>query len=103
MKYHIFKKIAKEVSKVFDVEESLIYSKNSTSSVTDARFLLYYVCVQENMKKVTIKNYMEKNGYTTGHSNIIYGINEVSKKLLEDRDYKVVIDSIQSNVLDCIH
>jgi len=103
MKYQTFKNIAKAVSYIFQISEAQIYSKNSTSSVSDARFLLYYLCVQQKMKKVTIKEYMERNGYITGHSNIIYGLGVVEEKIKEDKDYSVVINKIQSNLADCIH
>ena len=41
---------------------------------------------------------MGKNGYTIANNSIRHGINSVEKKLIEDRDYKVVVSDIEKAV-----
>jgi chromosomal replication initiation ATPase DnaA len=43
---------------------------------------------------------MERRGYVIPHSTIHHGIKEVAKKIEEDNDYQVVVDSISAL---CIH
>jgi hypothetical protein len=41
---------------------------------------------------------MNENGYAINHSAIIYGISSASDRMLEDRDYKTVVKSIEECV-----
>jgi chromosomal replication initiation ATPase DnaA len=94
MKYHKFNAYAKEVSKVFGIEEDFIFSKNKTREVVDARYLLYYLCKTNKIQIITIKKYMKNRGYDIPYSTIHYGVKRVIKKVDDDRDYQLHISRI---------
>lgn len=96
MKYELFNKLVSEVSDVFDIDEQKIFKKNKEREIVDARYLLYYLCKTNQMKLTYIQQYMKKRGYNIPHSTIHYGIKEVGKKVESDKDYQIVIDSINS-------
>ena len=94
MKQELLNRYTTEVCRVFGVEEKDLFKKNKKSDLVDARYLIYYLCSDKNMKLTYIQKYMKKNGYDIPHSTIHYGIQQVKKKVHFDRDYRVVIDKI---------
>lgn len=100
MKYKLFNEFAKESTEIFGVEEGDIFSKNKSREVVDSRYLLYYLCKINNIQLIYIQNYMKKRGYDIPKSTIHYGIKEVSKKIENDKDYRIHVKRI---VQKCIH
>lgn len=96
MKYALFNKLATQVSVAFGMEEKYLFQKNKKASIVDARYLLYYLCLENKIQLTNIQKYMENRGYQIPHSTIHYGIKRVNKKVSEDKDYQIVIDRINS-------
>ena len=96
MKFELFNQFASEVCKVFGITEDDVFTKNKEASVVDARYLLYYLCSARKIKITYIQKYMKDRGYDIPHSTIHYGINQVKKKVHEDKDYQIVIDRINN-------
>jgi chromosomal replication initiation ATPase DnaA len=94
MKFELFNQYASEVCKVFNVYEGDIFKKNKEASIVDARYLLYYLCSKNKIQITYIQKYMKERGYDIPHSTIHYGINQVKRKVHEDKDYQIVIDRI---------
>lgn len=97
MKYRLFNDYAKEVSRIFEIKEDSIFSKDKTRDVVDARYLLYYLCKVNKMRIITIKKYMKNRGYEIPFSTIDYGIKRVLKKVEDDRDYQLHISRISND------
>lgn len=87
MKKQIFDSYAKCVAEEFSIPHEMLFTKSKDRDCTAARHMLYYLCAKRPMKITVIAEYMAKHGYEIGHSSIIYGIKQTSKKLREDRDY----------------
>ncbi len=96
MKVQIFNRYVQEVNRLFGIESEKLFEKSKKRNVVDARHLLYYLCYNRPMKLRYIQDYMEQNGYKVGHSSILHGIDQVNKKMYEDRDYKEVIRNINT-------
>lgn len=94
MKVQIFNKYVQEVNNLFGIENEELFEKSKKRRVVDARHLLYYLCYTRPMRLRYIQDYMAENGYNVGHSSILHGIDQVNKKIEEDRDYKKVIERI---------
>jgi chromosomal replication initiation ATPase DnaA len=94
MKVQIFNKYVQEVNNLFGIENEELFEKSKKRRVVDARHLLYYLCYTRPMRLRYIQDYMAENGYSVGHSSILHGIDQVNKKIEEDRDYKKVIERI---------
>jgi chromosomal replication initiation ATPase DnaA len=97
MKLNIFNDYTKQCADLFGISEELLFTKSKRRDVVDSRYLLYYMCSIRPMKVVYIQEYMFSRGYIINHSNIIYGINQVKKKMTEDADYRTVIKSMDTS------
>jgi len=96
MKFELFNQFASEVCKVFGITEDNVFTKNKEASVVDARYLLYYLCKTNKIQLTYIQKYMKDRGYDIPHSTIHYGIKQVESKVIEDKDYQIVIDRINN-------
>lgn len=87
MKQEIFKDYAQKVAMLFSITEEQLFTKTKRRNVVDARHLLYYLCFHRPMQIRTIQDYLNGEGYSIGHSTIIYGIDQVDDKVKHDDDY----------------
>tara|TARA_R100001443_G_scaffold114946_1_gene131774 strand:+ start:3096 stop:3383 length:288 start_codon:yes stop_codon:yes gene_type:complete len=94
MKKGIFEDYVKKVLALFCISKEDLFAKSKRRDLVDARHLLYYLCYHRPMQIRYIQNYMAENGYKVGHSSIIHGINQVSEKANEDKDYETVCQSL---------
>ena len=94
MKQNIFDAYVKQVTDLFDISENEIFEKSKRRDVVDARHLIYYLCFHRPMKLKSIQKYMGQRGYEIGHSSIIHGIQMVREQVLNDQDYKKVLDNL---------
>ena len=94
MKKGIFEEYVNKVINLFAITKEELFAKSKRRDLVDARHLLYYLCYHRPMQIRYIQNYMAENGYTVGHSSIIHGINQVSDKTTEDKDYENVCQSL---------
>ena len=94
MKKNIFEQYVKAIINLFSITEEELFTKSKRKDLTDARFLLYYLCYNRPMKIRYIQDYMAWKGYVIGHSSIIHGINEVKKNIELDTDYKNICQEL---------
>ena len=95
MKEEIFNQYATKIASLFNINEEEIFEKSKKRELVDARHLLYYVCSKRPMRVVYIQNYMKERGYSIGHTSILHGIQEASKRAADDRDYKRILKTIE--------
>ena len=98
MKEDIFNKYVDRVVSMFGITKEEFFCKTRKSHIVDSRHLVYYLCSNRSIKLINIIHFMGKNGYTIANNSIRHGINSVEKKLIEDRDYKVVVSDIEKAV-----
>jgi chromosomal replication initiation ATPase DnaA len=99
MKQDIFNQYVKKVCDRFGITELDLFSKTKKRDVTDARHLLYHLCLSRNIQIHYIQKFLRDKGYEVAHTSIIYGANSVKNKVSEDKDYTSVIRSIESSVI----
>jgi len=98
MKADVFIQYVDIISKMFRISKEEMFSKSKNRDVVDARQLLYYLCSVRPMRISYIQRYMNDNGCDVKHSTIIHGINAVTKKMSEDRDYVSIVRKLESKV-----
>jgi chromosomal replication initiation ATPase DnaA len=96
MKLNVFNDYVKQCADLFGISEDLLFTKSKRRDIVDSRHLLYYMCAERPMRIVYIQEYMLSKGYVINHSSIIYGVNQVKKKMTEDADYRKAIKSIKT-------
>jgi chromosomal replication initiation ATPase DnaA len=83
----------KEVSDAFGID---ILSNTRERDYTDARFVLYYLCRENNMRLKQIQEYLSDLGFSVSHTNIVYGHSHVSSLINKDEEMKQLVDSIRN-------
>lgn len=74
MKRGIFNRYVDYICQEMNVSKKELFSKNRTSRVSTARFLLYSICYQRPMTIIQIVDLMGENGYEIARSAVEYGI-----------------------------
>lgn len=98
MKEDVFNQYVERVIDIFGIDRETLFSKSKQRHIVDARQLIYYLCYNRQMRLVTIKNFMVKNGTSVLHNSIINGIKNVQFKIEEDKDYKTIIKELEKAV-----
>lgn len=62
---------------------------------TDARFVLYYICRENNLRLEEIQEFLQEKGFSVSHTNIVHGHRNISAILDSgrDEDLKQLVDS----------
>jgi len=94
MKRSIFEKYAKAVSIKFSITLEEMYTKDNHENVVDARYFLYYLCVERPIKISHISQFMLDNGLKVYRTTIKYGYNKAKKMIDSDSDYKRLVQEI---------
>ena len=94
MKKEIFENYAVEIATSFGLTKKELFSRNRSRHIVDARWVLYYLCIERPISRLFIQQYMEDSGLKVSYNNIIHGYKEGKKLINEDYDYKVIVDNI---------
>lgn len=95
MKNQIFNDYVERIVDVYKIPREEIFTKIKRTEVVDARQMLYYLCKKRNMSLTIIKKYMMDNGYDIGLSTIRHGIKSMDDRIINDSDYKQIINQIK--------
>jgi chromosomal replication initiation ATPase DnaA len=98
MKEDIFNQYVERVTNLFGISKEDFFSKIKNRDFADARYLVYYLCLNRNIRVMTIKNFMQQNGCDINHQTISHGIKSVTQKIKEDKDYEIIIKDIDKAV-----
>lgn len=95
MKQDVFNQYVERVCDLFGIERLSLFTKLKKRELSDARFLLYYLCARRGIKPCYIEKYMKDNGYDITHSTILHGVKVTSEKVREDKDYASIVKDIE--------
>lgn len=98
MKQDIFVKYVDKVAQLFNITKDEMFSKTKNRKYVDARHLLYFLCFNRSMRIKFIQECLSNMGYKVNHSNIIYGVSTVEKRIKEDMDYTRVVRQFENSV-----
>jgi len=98
MKEEVFNQYADRVAKLFGITKEQLFSQTKKREIVDARQLLVYLCYNRKMRLITIKIFMDNNGYKTHNHTIAHCVKIINKKISEDRDYQTIISNIENSV-----
>jgi chromosomal replication initiation ATPase DnaA len=98
MKLNIFNQYVDIVCDIYSISKEELFKKEKTRNISEARYLLYYLCIKRPMKLINIQEFMAKNGYVISHSPVLHGIKSIENKIRKDKDYKDTIKQIKGCV-----
>lgn len=95
MKKNIFDSYADAVAEQFHLTLDEMFAKKRRRDITDARQILYLLCMERPIRLSDIKRFMSDNGLDLSHSTIIFGYNQAIKKVNEDQDYAHLVEKLK--------
>lgn len=98
MKKEIFDAYVGIILQRFYLKEEELFKKDKRRSVSNARFLLYYLCNERNMTLAEIQKFMGEYGYNLYHSTVRHGIKIMSEMVENDIDYKDLVQNIKKTI-----
>jgi chromosomal replication initiation ATPase DnaA len=98
MKEEVFNQYVERVCSLFNISNEEFFSKSRKRNFVDARHLVFFLCSRRNILVVSVKKFMENNNHEIFRTSITHGIKNISKKVEEDRDYKVIVNDIEKAV-----
>ena len=92
MKRNKFNRYFDAVSDAFGLD---ILTDTRKRKYSDARYVLYYLCREGNMRLEEIQEFLQEKGYQVSHTNIVHGHRNVSAILDSgrDEDLQQLVDS----------
>jgi len=88
MKREIFNKYATAVAKEFHLSEDEMFEGSRARECVDARFLLFYLCMERPIRTSYIQRYLKEKGLDMCHSTILHGYKKAKELVDTDPDYK---------------
>ena len=94
MKKEIFNRYATEVAKEFHLTLDEMFEGTRSRECVDARFLLYYLCMERPIRPSYIQKYLKEKGLDVCHSTILHGYKKAQVLVDSDPDYKSLAKQI---------
>jgi|TARA_R110000803_G_scaffold124824_1_gene192515 chromosomal replication initiation ATPase DnaA len=88
MKKEIFNNYATAVAKEFNISVPEMFEGSRARECVDARFLLYYLCMERPIRTSYIQRYLKEKGLDICHSTILHGYKKAKALVESDPDYK---------------
>ena len=63
--------------------------------ITEARYILYYLCHERGMQIAEIQSYIKLQGFDVALSTIIRGVERAKDMIDNDSDYKYIVEKLQ--------
>jgi chromosomal replication initiation ATPase DnaA len=98
MKKDIFLKYVAAVTGLYNIDTSLFYSKSKTKDSSEARYMVYYLCMKRGITAAHIQAYMTDGGYNPRHTPIHRGLRKITARVAEDKDYATIVSRIENSV-----
>ena len=95
MKEYIFKQYLDNILNHLSIPLEELLDEPKERRITEARFMLYYLCHLRGMKVVEIQSYMKSQGYDVALPIIKYGLDRADEIIANDSDYKYIVKKLQ--------
>lgn len=98
MKKQIFNHFVKSIAKLFEISEQEMFLQGKKRSIVDARQLLYFLCVNREMRYSTIQEHLKERGLDVAHTTIIHGVKQMQERMNHDADVVSIINTINRSI-----
>lgn len=95
MKREVFNRYVDSVCEELKVAREELFNKNKSTRVSNARHILFYLCVNRPMRVALVQEYMKEKGYDTNHRTITYGVNKIKEARKKDQDLRALIIKVK--------
>lgn len=95
MKEYIYKQYLNNILDHLEINLNDLLNKTKERRITEARYMLYYLCNQRGMSNSDIQSYMRTQGFEVPLNNIQYGIERMNDIITNDSDYKHIVRKLK--------
>tara|TARA_R100000734_G_C3307866_1_gene98463 strand:+ start:508 stop:807 length:300 start_codon:yes stop_codon:yes gene_type:complete len=95
MKEYIYKQYLNNILDHLEINLNDLLNKTKERRITEARYMLYYLCNQRGMSNSDIQSYMKTQGFEVPLNNIQYGIERMNDIITNDSDYKHIVRKLK--------
>ena len=95
MKEYIYKQYLNNILDHLEINLNDLLNKTKERRITEARYMLYYLCNQRGMSNSDIQSYMNTQGFEVPLNNIQYGIERMNDIITNDSDYKHIVRKLK--------
>jgi len=98
MKKQIFNDYAEAVAQQFHLTLDEMFTTSKRRDIVDARQVLYYLCIERQIKVSYIKRFLEPYNFKVEYSTISHGFKRAKALIEEDSDVKdMILRILESN------
>ena len=95
MKEYIYKQYLNNILDHLEINLNDLLNKTKERRITEARYMLYYLCNQRGMSNSDLQSYMKTQGFEVPLNNIQYGIERMNDIITNDSDYKHIVRKLK--------
>lgn len=90
-----FDKYVKKVCEYYGITKKELFSKGKNPIKSDARYLLYYMCVRSGMRNYQVVHFVNSSGYKILKSDVSRGVSKWSDRVVYDADFLESVKNLE--------
>ena len=95
MKEYIFKQYLDNILNHLGITLEELLEETKERRITEARYMLYYMCQKRGMQNAEIQSYMKTQGFDVTLSTMKRGIEKAKEIIDNDPDYKYIVGKLE--------
>lgn len=95
MKEYIFKQYLDNILNHLGITLDELLDETKERRITEARYMLYYMCQKRGMQNAEIQSYMKTQGFDVALSTMQRGVEKAKEIIDNDSDYKYIVRKLE--------
>jgi len=96
MKEYIFKQYLDNILNHLGISLEELLDETKERRITEARYILYFLCQQRGMQIAEIQSYMKAQGFDVALSTMTRGVEKAKEIVDNDPDYKYIVRKLEN-------
>jgi len=96
MKEYIFKQYLDNILNHLGITLDELLDETKERRITEARYMLYYMCQKRGMQNAEIQSYMKAQGFDVALSTMQRGVEKAKEIIDNDSDYKYIVGKLEN-------
>ena len=96
MKEYIFKQYLDNILNHLGISLDELLDETKERRITEARYMLYYMCQKRGMQNAEIQSYMKAQGFDVALSTMQRGVEKAKEIIDNDSDYKYIVGKLEN-------
>jgi len=96
MKEYIFKQYLDNILNHLGITLDELLDETKERRITEARYMLYYMCQKRGMQNAEVQSYMKAQGFDVALSTMQRGVEKAKEIIDNDSDYKYIVGKLEN-------